>query len=235
MERTQYLLFLAILLLAGCDSTSNAPSPGDVEPSFAEQVAGVRDGKSDRIQAEAAALADDDLAGLAGLTTLRELLIDHPQSRVTAGGIKQLRNLPALEHLRIRGPGIDDPALGEIARIGTLQILNIPQADLTDAGLAPLKELPNLVQLRFGSPRVTDAGMKTLAGLPALKRLHLIDVPITDQGLAVLAKIERLESLYVDGGTISDEAWENLFRERPKLHVHVNQEHHDRDPHRHPH
>jgi hypothetical protein len=144
--------------------------------------------------------------------------------------------LPNLTHFRYRGTGIDDFALGIIARGSPkLQILNVPRGDFTDSGLESLKELPDLVQLRFGSPRVTDAGMKTLAELPALKRLHLIDVPITDAGLAELAKIERLESLYIDGAMISDEAWDKLFRDRPKLHVHINQEHHDRDPHKHPH
>ena len=77
--------------------------------------------------------------------------------------------------------------------------------------------------------------MPVLAGLPSILRLHLIDVPITDAGLAELAKIERLQSLYIDGGRISDAAWDELFRQRPKLHVHINQEHHDRDPNRHRH
>jgi len=60
-------------------------------------------------------------------------------------------------------------------------------------------------------------------------------VPITDDGLRELAKIEQLESLYIDGGNFSDEALAELFRARPGLHVHLNQQHHDRDPHKHEH
>ena len=74
-----------------------------------------------------------------------------------------------------------------------------------------------------------------LRELPSLKRLHLIDVPITDAGLAPLAGILQLESLYIDGGDVSDAALDELFRQRPDLHVHLNQQHHDRDPHQHPH
>jgi hypothetical protein len=50
-----------------------------------------------------------------------------------------------------------------------------------------------------------------------------------------LAKIEQLQSLYVDDIAFSESAWQALFDARPRLHVHVNQEHHDRDPHKHEH
>jgi hypothetical protein len=77
--------------------------------------------------------------------------------------------------------------------------------------------------------------MRTIARWPAIRMLHLIDVPITDQGLAELAKIERLQSLYVDGGEMTDAGWDALFKGRPRLHVHVNQQHLDRDPNKHQH
>jgi hypothetical protein len=77
--------------------------------------------------------------------------------------------------------------------------------------------------------------MTTLRELPSLQQLHLIDVPITDEGLRELAQMNQLQSLYVDGGNISDAAWDELFKARRNLHVHVNQQHHDRDPHGHPH
>jgi hypothetical protein len=50
-----------------------------------------------------------------------------------------------------------------------------------------------------------------------------------------LASLKQLESLYIDGGQISDAGIDELFRQRPDLHVHLNAAHHDRDPHRHPH
>jgi hypothetical protein len=226
--RPPQLLLLA-LLLAGCQPSAER------EPTLAEQAAAVRDGTSDRIQAEQAAIADDDLKALPGLENLRELLLDNPHSRFTLAGIRQLSGLPKLEHLRIRGEGVDDEALGHLAELDTLKILNVPRGTFSDAALEHLKRLPELEQFRFGSPRVTDAGMKTLGELPALKRLHLIDVRISDEGLRELAKIKRLESLYIDGAILSDEAFDELFRTRPDLHVHLNQQHHDRDPHKHPH
>jgi hypothetical protein len=236
VQGTQYLLLAGVITLAGCTGADSAQVSDDTpgELSLEAQVSAVENGETTRIQLEATPISGNDLPWLLGVEPLTELLLDDPRSEILGGWV--LVRLPNLTHLRYRGKGIDDFALGSLAHGSPkLEILNIPRGDFTDAGLGELKQLPGLIQLRFGSPRVTDAGMKTLAELPALKRLHLIDVPITDAGLAELAKIEGLESLYIDGGSISDEAWDKLFRERPKLHVHVNQQHHDRDPHAHAH
>jgi hypothetical protein len=221
-------LLLAAAVLAGCDAEPQ-------EPSLKEQAAAVRAGKADSIVIEQAILGDADLQDVTRLESLRELLLDSARSRFTAAGIRRLDGLPRLEHLRIRGSGIDDEALQHLASLDGLLILNLPQGTFSDAALAEFKRLPKLQQLRFHSPRVTDAGMQTLAELPALKQLHLINVPITDAGLDVLAQIEQLESLYIDGGQLSDAAVEKLFRERPRLHVHFNQSHHDLDPQKHQH
>ena len=186
-----FALILASVAFSGCNSTNSEEITA--ESTFAQQFAEAKAGKVDEILVSAAPVIDEQLAGIGEAPALRVLLIDHTDSRITAAGIRQLIGLPKLEHLRLRGSGIDDAAVGAIAKITSLKILNIPRGEFTDAGLEPLKALPNLVQLRVGSPRVTDVGMQTLAALPALARLHLIDVPITDAGLRVLAGIEQLE------------------------------------------
>jgi len=233
--------FVLILLSAaasiGCGREQAIPKDvaATAELSFADQLTAVRNGAAVQIQVEAEPLSDSDLQQLAGTEGLRTLQVDHSASRITAAGIQPLAALPNLDHLRLRGPGIDDAALAEIARLPALRILNVPRGEFTDDGLRLLKELPQLEQLRFSSSRVTDVGMRALTEFPALKRLHLMGVPITGAGLAEIAKIERLESLYIDDIELSDEAWAALFKARPKLHVHIDQQHHDRDPHRHAH
>ena len=229
------LVIAAAFFQCGCESAANSvPPPAPAELSLEEQVRAVEGGKTTRIQLEATAFSQNDLPFFLGVDPLTELLLDHPDSEIQGGWF--LVRLPNLTHFRYRGTGVDDLALTMIAHGSPkLQILNIPRGDFTDLGLAELKSLPDLVQFRFGSPHVTDEGMKTIAEFPALKRLHLIGVPITDAGLMELAKIERLESLYVDDAEISDAAWEELFRQRPDLHVHIDQQHHDRDPHKHAH
>ena len=219
---------IILALLAGCGHRA------DDENTLAIQVQAVRQGRSDRIHIENEAITDTELASIDDLRELRELLIDDPNSPITAQGLAQLERLENLEHLRIRG-AVDDAALTEICKHKNLRILNLPRGSFSDAGLEALLQLENLQQIRLGSANVTDNGVKMLVSLPAIKQIHLIDVPITDDGLAALASIEGLESLYIDGSQFSDAALDKLFREHPKLHVHLNQQHHDRDPQQHEH
>jgi len=241
-----FLFWLACsFAAAGCQPTAApilATNGGSVasadsapELSLTEQIAAVERGESSRILVEQEVLDNQALLACGKLTSLTDLLLDNAQSQYDEGGMAWLTDLPNLQHLRIRGRGINSECLRELAKIKSLRILNVPHGLFPDEGLEILTELPNLESFRFGSPLVTDEGMKTIARLPAIRRLHLIDVPITDAGLAELAKIDRLQSLYIDGGQITDAGWDELFRKRPHLHVHVNQQHHDRDPHKHPH
>ena len=251
MPGNRLLILCGLLSIAMCGAvggcgpagpmkpTAESPEPAAAEIApeltLAEQIAAVERGEMTRILVEREVLGDDDLAALGKLTPLVDLLLDNAQSSYSTKGLAALVELPNLQHLRIRGRGIDDDSLRELAKIKSLRILNVPHGDFSDQGLQYLTDAKNLELFRFGSPHVTDEGMKTIARWPAIRMLHLIDVPITDDGLAELAGIERLQSLYIDGGNISDAGWDELFRRRPKLHVHVNQQHLDRDPNKHPH
>jgi hypothetical protein len=228
-NRPPFLATVAILLAIGCNQVQSLHQPA-AEMSLADQVALVRAGSSDEIKVATAPVTDSDLDLLTDLPGLHALLLDHADSRISASACQKLAAHPQLTHLRIRGRGIDDAALAQITRLRTLRILNIPQADLTDSGLAALGRLPELDSLRLGSPRVTDDGLPAIVAVSTLQRLHLIDVPITDRGLKMLAHMRQLESLYLDGATFSNEAIDELFQARPNLHVHFNQQHHDRDP-----
>lgn len=237
--RVMMTRWIAVLVaMVGCGSPSRPPPPAQ-EPSLAEQAQWVRAGQLEQIQVEYTPLWDADLKQLAGLTGLRTLLVDHPQSRVTKAGLEPLADLPRLEHLRVRGEGIDDAALAVIGRFSRLKVLNLPRGQFTNQGLKSLAGLPHLEQLRFHASQVDDAGMEILAALPELKRIHLIAVPITERGLLVLASMPQLESLYVDDVPLPDSAWSAFFRQREAMgkpvHVHVDEQHHDRDPHAHPH
>jgi hypothetical protein len=226
------LLLLPAGYLAGCSSEKRIAQEAATLP-FAQQLALVESNQSERILAETP-VTENELQRCAGLTNLGELLLDDPGGSLSSSALRVLHTLPKLWHLRIRGPGIDDAATEQLAKLRSLKILNVPHATFSDAGLKKLAQLSALEQLRFGSPHVTDAGLKALVDLPALKRLHLIDVPLTDAGLRELAMITTLESLYIDGAELSDAAIDELFKARPMLHIHFNQQHHDRDPHAHP-
>jgi len=204
------------------------------EASWESQLAAVKNGGSDRIEVTQRQVGDDQLRQLEGLEPLRELLLD--KGTMTAAGLASLAKLPKLAQVRIRGARIDDDGFRQLCKISSLQRLNVPQADLTNDGLQSIAQLQQLESFRFGSPRVTDEGIGHIAQLDTIRWLHLIDLPLGDASLQTIAThFPQLESLYIDGGQFSDAAWDEFFKQRPGLHVHVDQKHHDRDPHGHSH
>jgi hypothetical protein len=232
-------IILSCFIFPGCSpsppSPTTIPASTPKEPSLEQQIAAVRAGSTDIILVEELPLGDTDLDVLADIPGLRVLQLDHADNKLTDAGMTVIAKLTELEHLRIRGSSIGDEGLKILSTMPNLRFLNLPQGKFTDAGLAQLKQLPRLDSIRIGGPKVTDAGIAVFKDFPALKSVHLIDIPITDSGLTDLLSIPKLDSLYLDGAKISDVAVDDLFAKHPNLHVHFNQAHHDRDPHKHDH
>lgn len=231
----QAIVLAATLLAPGCGAADRgadgrtAGAPGG-SGSFAEQIAAVRQGHSDRIDVAAAPAAADwhALRGLAGLRVLvlREGIATDAEAEI-------LTTLPDLERLVLRESPLSDDGLRSLGRCRQLRDLNVPHAAGTAAGIESLASLPRLRSLRLGGPTLGGpAAARAVAALPGLRSLHLIDVAIGDEGLAALAELSALENLYLDGAGVSAEAWEGYFQRRPHVHVHVDQAHHDRDPRR---
>jgi hypothetical protein len=196
------------------------------------QMAAVEAGTSATIHVAARPVMGPEVHELGRLQGLQVLLLDDLDNAISSEDCETLAKLPKLVHLRIRGGSIGDEGLAHLAALPNLKILNLPQSLVTDRGLKLLAKGPRLSQLRLGSPQITDDGLKPLPDFPALKQLHLIGAPITDEGLKTIAALPKLESLYLDGSRVTDAGLDRLFRARPDLHVHINQQHHDRDPHR---
>ncbi|WP_425616548.1 hypothetical protein NA78x_000196 [Anatilimnocola sp. NA78] len=225
---------LVALALPGCSSNGSKPeASAPPELTWDEQVVAVKAGTTDRLEITEATIDDTQLQQLAELSSLRELLLD--KSNVTDAGVAHLTKLGKLEHLKLRGARITDAGFQQLCTIESLQRLNLPQADLTDAGLAAITNLKQLELLRLGSPKVTDAGVAHIAQAQTIRWLHLIDIPLGDASLKSIAELPHLESLYLDGAKMSDAAYDEFFKAKPKLHVHIDQKHHDRDPHGHSH
>lgn len=223
------LLTIAVML-SGCGS----PQPAS-EPTFRELIERVRRGESTEIITADESLDDAALALLADLPTLKHLAIEHFQG--TPDGLRPIAALPNLQRLQLRGGEVGDDALAVIADCASLKNLNLPDAQFSDVGLGALRTLPQLELLRFHTPHVSDQGLARIAEMKSLRFLHLISVPVTDQGLAYLESMERLESFYIDDALVTDEGIERLLKALPGLHLHIDQQHSDRDPSKgtHPH
>ncbi len=206
-------------------------APG--EPTFAHQLAAVREGTADSIVLERTTVTAYDLAQLEGVISLRWLMLDDVP--VSDEALAPLAALTNLERLKLGRCRVGDRGIEHIAALKNLRLLNLPDAEFSDEALARIAELPQLELLRFGSPHVTDAGMAHVARMPSLRWLHVIDVPITDASLEHIKGMKKLESFYVDGSNLTDDGMSDLVKSRPDLHFHKDQQHLDRDPRRHDH
>ncbi|MDG2223444.1 MAG: hypothetical protein P8L85_18830 [Rubripirellula sp.] len=178
-------------------------------------------------------VTDDMIPNVKDLEQLSTLVFD--KGAVTDKSMETIASLPFLQHLRLRLSPITDDGLRELSKSKSLWFLNLPHSEVTAAGVAELQRIPSLRQLRLGSPNLGNEVTREIAKFPAIRGIHLIGVPVTDEGLKTLAEMPYLESLYLDDSAVTQTGWDWLFREHPSLHVHVNQNHLDRDPKRHTH
>ncbi len=167
------------------------------------------------------------------LSSIETLIID--KGILTDQSISVLTALPKLQHLRLRDSPITDEGLKTLAQCESLWYINLPHANCTSEGVAALAALPRLRQLRLGSPRLGNDVTRAIKTLESLRGLHLIGVAVTDEGLQTIASMPNLESLYLDDSAVTEAGWDWLFNNHSHLHVHVDQQHHDRDPKRHVH
>lgn len=228
------IVVLLILCAVGCrptppQSSGAGPEVSAVAP-LAAQVNAVIAGQATGITA-AEPLSDAEWESLRGLAGLRELVLDAGVSDDSRAEL--LATLPHVERLVLRDSPLSDDGFRSLARCATLRDLNVPQAACTPVGIRALAALPELKSLRLGGRPLATAGAevgRAVADLRQLQSLHLIDVPLGDDGLGAIARLPQLRTLYLDGAGVSDESWDRYFESHPRVHVHVDQAHHDRDP-----
>jgi len=181
------------------------------------------------------------------LTGLRRLALSYVD--VSARGLRFLEPLTSLTHLWIRptssllpvdaltlSPELQDAGVAELAKLKSLEVLNLASREVTDEGIAHLAELQSLRQLRLWCPKVQGPGLAHLAKLPLLerfatntvklgdrgvaylkdctflRRLELSYLGLTDAGMAHFSGMTRLEELWLVGNNITDRG---LVRVKP--------------------
>lgn len=231
------LLVVGIYLLglncSGCNSSPEQTRINPNEKSWETQVAELKAGTSDQIEITATAVVDEQLEQLMGNQQLRKLILD--QGSITDRSGETLASFKNLLQLRLRESPLTDISLEEINKLPSLMFLNLPQADITAAGIKSLAGHPNLQQLRLGGPGIDDEACDAMQMLPELRYVHIIGPQLTEKGIQALALIPKLQSLYVDQCDLPEEAWDELLKQRPDVHFHLDQQHLDRDPAKHPH
>lgn len=204
------------------------------ELQFEEQLAAVRQDLQRFILVSDEVIHAEQLSQLSELTNLQTLQLDSGVDE--SESLFALPKLESLKHLRIRSSAIDDDGLKHIVEsFPNLLILNLPVTSLTSISNEVLLQLPQLNSLRIGGENIDRGFLEQLRSLPKLQHLHLIGPRLSDDDLLMIAELMSLNSFYLDDCELSDSAWEKFFSLRPRMHVHLDQFHHDRDPSKHPH
>ncbi len=151
---------------------------------------------------EGSTVGDAGLEHLAGLRELRTLGIDG-YSKFSNEGLALIGGMGRLEHLSLNGSRITD--LKGLAPLVGLKSLNLMRVPVDDAGMAPIARFPGLMHLTLAdNPAVTDAGLVHLQGLADLQSLDLRNCRVTDAGLAHILGCPRLVYLDLSGTQLSD-------------------------------
>ena len=115
-------------------------------------------------------LRDADLAALAKLSQLREVLLIRQE--IEGPGLQSLAGLKHLKQLHLAGTLINDAGLEQVGKLTTLKNVVLTPDRITDAGWRYLSTIPKLNFDLMGLPNIQISGSR----LEALSRLENLDV-----------------------------------------------------------
>lgn len=202
------------------------------DASFIQNVSKVNGLKSPQLY-NARGLTDDDLAPLAKLKSLEELLLAGP-SQLTNACIEHLTGLTNLKRLQLSGSAITDEGLSQLQHLKQLEELELQQTgaagtiltsfrgvplkhlilrDLSDEHAAQLGGFQELERFQCNGQSLTDRGFAHFAGLKRLKSLNLAGCRgISSSGFGALRSLTNLTSLDISHTNAGDDALRQLVR-----------------------
>lgn len=137
---------------------------------------------------------DSHLLALRELPNLVNLNVH--TTRVTGGGISQIRGWRKLEHLTLNSRFIDDSAIDSISRMPWLKHLVLFETEVSDAGLQRLATVQGLKTLRIHTRIISDEGFSVLRELPNLTDVAVNGGKLTDAALDATTGL-KLETISV--------------------------------------
>ncbi len=111
--------------------------------------------------------------------------------------VENIAKLKTLQGLNLEGLKITDDHLFRLRELSSLRRLSLSWADVSDEGLEHLRPLTQLTFLRLNHTNIGDAGAAHLAALSNLEELSLKRTQVTDASVAHLKNLARLKRLDV--------------------------------------
>ncbi len=106
-----------------------------------------------------------------------------------------LKHLPQLRTVRMRGQGITDVGISNLADVKLLASLTISSTAVSDVGLHKLKSLKSLDRLSLSGPFTSD-GLRQLRHVASLRTLSF-HFSTDEMDLSFLAELPQVNSLYI--------------------------------------
>ncbi len=134
------------------------------------------------------------------------------KSKITDDDLKCLARLPSLEILEIGGGKVTDAGTVHLEGLVQLQKLYLHDLPLTDAALRHLARLPNLRVLSLQRTRVTGKGLVHFKGHKNLNVINLSFTKADDTALAAMKHIPNLDTIAVEATLVTGDGLRHLNR-----------------------
>lgn len=129
---------------------------------------------------------------------------------VKGEGIKYLVD-SKIKCVAMQGAKLDPIGYENLARIKSLEELQLYGSNITDRDLEHFRHHPNIRLLVLGRCEgISDKALEAVATIPNLTSVDLTNSTITDDGLKALSQCTSLNSISLEATRISDEGLKNL-------------------------
>jgi hypothetical protein len=118
----------------------------------------------------------------------------------------------AIVAVDLRGSWINDVEMVDLARLPSLEQLDLSHTRITDEGMLHLKAAPRIVDLNlYYAELVTDQGMTAIRDWKRLKRLNVRGTRISDGTLQIVSRMTGLEALDIANTQVTDNGLDYLL------------------------
>lgn len=164
----------------------------------------------------------EDLGEVLATLPVDTRVIEYPdRPELTEENLATIATKSGLQLLDLSGcSGLKDEAFASLTKLKSLRILRLSRAAIGDAAMGHLARLSSLEVLELNdNDEITDDGVSLLAGLPALKELRLGGCDaVTDRGIEHLAQVATLQLVDLSYcPRIGPAGIKNLLQGCPKL------------------
>lgn len=174
-------------------------------------------------------LSNEAFGWLAALAELRVVRIDHnipnpgtdvPHAQYDGSGLAAMEH-SKLEDVRLTG-AFADVGMKHLAKIRSLQSIDIFHTQVTDEGIAHLANHPRIKEVRFGpmgAPKITNKTLRTLATLPKIERIGMDETFLTyEDGFEHLKRLRgQLKFVGLKNSLVLPTDVEKLVADHPEL------------------